>query len=476
MQSENRASFTKDRIKQFHRMKLPVPSLPTPRLIKEVDAIASQLSGMPRTPSAFEIDAIYKRMIIAIDSSALGDISLKDWKMAAYVLWYGNRKLGSEPPFLDAYLDWLKATPLPSNWRRLIYVYLRDYSYKESFADAFSNMAKAIRSAFKQPDLKQRLEKWVNRQEAYTLFSDASDLKKSTRAFYESRANWDEFAEATGLDGELGFTGYADAVGMQMLNEYKKSPNPDVALSFLKYQLADKKLRFAHRRVAIIEGLLSPWLQSQKAVDEQARKAVQEWLLIQFNDPRLPIHANKGWQGVGLEYKKVMYRWLVGESLNQFFEIIDRVAQESHWKYRKAFWKAYYDAGVLDEAWVALGPDAKYYAERIFGERLSAGELQNLTDKKHSVLVVRIGDLVLADWSHNGKCRAWKVGDKSCPETYKSQYSGFALKAPSMKIVDTHLEDGISHQGSENYRWQSRLAEFIYDQTGIRIQQRDFRI
>ena len=56
------------------------------------------------------------------------------------------------------------------------------------------------------------------------------------------------------------------------------------------------------------------------------------------------------------------------------------------------------------------------------------------------------------------------------------KYNGFALKNQSMKIVDTHQQDGISHQGSENYRWQQRLADFIYDQTGIRIQQRDFRI
>jgi hypothetical protein len=69
-----------------------------------------------------------------------------------------------------------------------------------------------------------------------------------------------------------------------------------------------------------------------------------------------------------------------------------------------------------------------------------------------------------------------KLTDKGCPETYKMKYNGFALKSISMKIVQSHQQDGISHQGSENYLWQRRLSDFIFDQTGIRIQQRDYRI
>ena len=190
----------------------------------------------------------------------------------------------------------------------------------------------------------------------------------------------------------------------------------------------------------------------------------------------MPNHRDKGWRFVDEKSIKLVFRWLIGESLEQFFSIIDSMALEHQWKYRKAFWKAYYDKGVLDEAWVAFGPGAILHARRLFGANFSAGELEGATQSNQSVLIIKIKDLVLAEWSHNGKCRAWKSNDKFSPATYKSKYYGSSLRTSSMKIVKTLQQDGISHQQSENYHWQRRLAEFIYDETGIRMLDRDFRI
>ena len=36
-----------------------------------------------------------------------------------------------------------------------------------------------------------------------------------------------------------------------------------------------------------------------------------------------------------------MLRWMVSASLDDFFALIARRAQEDHWRYRKAFWSAY---------------------------------------------------------------------------------------------------------------------------------------
>jgi hypothetical protein len=477
MLSDSNIAHTKDRIKQFHKMKLSIPVLPIPVTAKMVESITSQLSGMPKIPASFEIEATYKRLLLALENTDLASVDQRDWKIAAYALWYGNEKLGNKPEFLKYYLDRLNHQPLPSSWRRLIYVYLRDFKHRTDSPQSFAVISKAIRAAFTNPDLKHRLEQWKIRHDKFGLFAENFDLRKVTDAFSgDAQCDWRRFSDLTGLDGELSFNGYAEAVGLQLLNQVISNPKKEAVIAAQKYHIADKHLRFNDKRVQVIEALLSPWVKSNNALGEETRKSVHEWLLVQFHDPRLPVHERSGWRDVKSEYKKVMFRWLVGESLNQFFEIIDQVANEGHWKYRKAFWKAYYDSGVLDEAWVALGPDAKYYAQRVFSDKLSAGELNGVSDRKHSVLIVRIGDLVLADWSHNGKCRAWKIGDRACPETYKLEYNGFLLKSASMKIVDTHQEDGISHQGSENYRWQVRLADFIYDQTGIRIQHRDFRI
>lgn len=171
-----------------------------------------------------------------------------------------------------------------------------------------------------------------------------------------------------------------------------------------------------------------------------------------------------------------MLRWLVGDSIEQFFDIVDQMALDHQWKYRKAFWMAYFERGYLDEAWFALGPDAQYYAETHFGNKLSFGKIVKECSSNQSVLIIKIKDLVFAEWSHNGKCRAWLTTDPGCPSHYKDNYSGSNLKAKSLKIVPHYQTDGIQHQGSENYSWQEKLNDFIYQHTGIKVYHYDFRI
>jgi predicted outer membrane lipoprotein len=407
---DNNITHTKERVKQFHKMKLSVPVMPTPVIVKTVENIAAQLSGMPRSPSEFEIEPTYKRLLIALENRTLDSVNPRDLKIAPYALWYGSEKLGGNPDFLNFYLGWLKENPLPSNWRRLIYVYLKDFGYSVSFANSYAIMSKAIRSAFSHPDLKARLEQWKTRHEKYGIFAENFDLKKACKAFTsDANLDWQEFSSITGLEGELNTAGYAEAIGVEFLNQLNASSKGEFVKSVQHYHLADKRLRFVDKRVQVIEALLSPWVKGGTSIGDDVRKSVQEWLLLQFHDPRLPVHERSGWRDVRSDYKKVMFRWLVGESLDQFFAIIDQMALEHQWKYRKAFWKAYHEKGMLDEAWVALGPDAKFYAKRIFGNNLSAGELDGGTHGSQSVLIVRIKDLILAEWSHNGKCRAWKI-------------------------------------------------------------------
>lgn len=468
---------TKERIKQFYKMRLSVPTMSVPTIIKTVEKISSQLSGTPKSPSPFEIEETYIRLLEALNNNTLSRVDPRDWKIGTYALWYGDQKLGGNIEFLESYLKWLNENSLPSNWRRLIYVYLKDFNYRLDFPKSFIIISRAIISALAKENLKRRLEKWNDRHNKIELFSENFSLKKAANTFSnESKNDWNTFINLTGLDGELGFSGYAEAVGVQLLNRLVSNPSAENFLSVQKYHSNDNKLRFNEKRPLIIETMLSPWINHPTLPNDEIRKNVQEWLLVNFNDPRLPIHRERGWRSVGDPSLQLMYRWLVGESLDQFFAIIDELALEHQWKYRKAFWKAYHNNGSLDEAWVALGPDAKYYAKNIFGSNLSAGELEAVSQGNQSVLIVKIRDLVLAEWSHNGKCRAWKVEDKLCPSVYKMKYSGNELKAPSMKIVQTHQLDGISHQGSENYFWQRKLADFIFEQTGTRIQQRDFRI
>ena len=478
MQLENNKALTKGEIKLFHHsMKLNAPLLPMPVIIKTVENISLQLSVTPKTPSKFELDLTYQKFIKALNSNQWEIINARDWKFAPYVFWYDIEKLGAKNEFINKYFNWLKAQHLKSHWRRLIYVYLRDFNYRTEYPSTFKTIANAIKYALKQPELKFGLEIWGNRHNKAGLFIDNFDLSKVTTLFtVEAKSDWSQFSDITGLTGELSISGYADAVGIELLKQLTLNPKKELIEAVKFYHFNDQQLRFTDRRVDVITALLSPWKNNTSFKNDELRKEVKNLLIRHFKDPRMPNNRENGWRFVDEDSLKLFFRWMISESLEQFFSIIDSMALEHQWKYRRAFWKAYDDKKHLDEAWVAFGPEAKFYARRLYGANFSAGELEGGNHSTQSVLIVRIRDLIIVEWSHNGKCRAWKNHDQYCPSTYLPKYYAHALKRASRQIVPTHQQDGISHQQSETYSWQRKLANFIYDETGIRMLDRDFRI
>lgn len=475
------STLTKERIKQINiQMKLSGALLSSPQTIKTANRIETMFAGITSTPSHFEIEETYTRFIRALEINHWGNVSPKDWRMAAYVLWNKddeNTPLGSNPLFLNRYLNWMQLNHQPSNWRKLIYVYLRDFGYRKNYTSAFKQLAETIQAALAHPLLSQRLSLWKTRHEKFKLFSEQFSIEKSVKAFtHDAGNNWDQFIDVIGLTGELNNAGYADAVGEELLRQLTDSPNKELLTGVIQYHFSHEKLRFLSRRSELIEAMLSPWVKGTSMVDEEIRRVVQDKLLIQFNDPRLLVHRSRGWRGVQEPFLQVMYRWLMKESLEQFFAIIDQWALDHQWEYRRAFWKAYHDQGLLDGVWVALGADVTSYAKHSFGNTVSFGEISNGAKSDQSVLIIKIQNLVLVEWSHNGMCRAWQDDSELCPILYKDKYNGAELKASSMKIVSNYKDDGIGHRSSETYSWQIKLSSFIYDQTGIRIQHRDFKI
>ena len=478
MQLENNYPSTKDTVQQFLKMKLPQAAMPKPIIIKTVEDIMPQLMGMPKQPNTFEIKETYDRLLEAAQSNKLSWISDSDWRLAPYVFWYGEVILVEDVDFLHAYFSWLSKNMLPRNWRNLIKFYLLYYQHHVENKESFRIIAKMVQTALVNPTLKERLKNWSVRHQSYGLFNEDFIIKQSVSAFVvDAGCDWKHFSELMGLDGELSQGGYADAIGMELLQQLRTTSKLELINAIECFHFENNTLRFENRRTHIIEALLAPWVKQPYLKAENEKDAVYKLLLAHFHDPRLAFHKTKYWRLVSDDALKVMYRWLTEATIDQFFEIIDRMALEHQWKYRKKFWQAYFDKGVIDQAWVALGSNAQRVAHTAFGKHFSAGNIEGSgTDKDQSVLIIQIRDLIFAEWSHNGKCRAWKLDDPNCPVINQPQYFSREIKSHSMQIVPSHQADGITHNSSENYLWQNRLSEFIYNETGIRVSQHDYRI
>ena len=113
------------------------------------------------------------------------------------------------------------------------------------------------------------------------------------------------------------------------------------------------------------------------------------------------------WGSVDDAAKIVIRRWLTENSLEQFLRVVDRVAPTYQWTHRRAFWNAYFKKGYVLDAWVAFGRDGAKLARSVAADRqedvgMAYGQLYRPPNSKQAVLLLRIGDLLVADWSRLG--------------------------------------------------------------------------
>src|SRR5262249_46073877 len=121
-------------------------------------------------------------------------------------------------------------------------------------------------------------------------------------------------------------------------------------------------------------------------------------------------------------------------------------------------------------------------ARHIAGNRDLQGSYGRLGDgnANHSVLLIRIGDLTFAEWSHNGKLRAWPNDSKNVPALFRAKYFRSELIASCLRFpapagrpdLGPRQDDGLTrHAGI----WQGRVAALLQQHEGIRLQARDWQ-
>jgi hypothetical protein len=250
---------------------------------------------------------------------------------------------------------------------------------------------------------------------------------------------------------------------------------PPIAASLLDRALSalapSGKLRFPDERGRMADGLLAAWLGGREP-DATLKERVQRFLLDHLGDPRL---SKATWEAVSEQGRALMRRWLAAASLETFFELIQRHAWDQQWRYRKAFWAACLRKGGISDAWLALGSRVHADARAVRSLGRSYAKLRG-SGADQAVLLMRVGTLVLTEWSHAGKLRAWPSDWKNAPRLGRSEYTRGELVGRSLPFPDTEEKDGLRHSGSERDRWQHRAAAVLASHGGPRLTNGDWRL
>jgi hypothetical protein len=232
------------------------------------------------------------------------------------------------------------------------------------------------------------------------------------------------------------------------------------------------RLRYPDMVGSIVNALLLPWL--SQAPDKDIERKVRNFVIAAIGDPRFAISSAQ-WSDVDRSAREVLIGWLTRASVVQFFEIVSQTMskpdEKRMWKYRRKFWSAYLPH--ISNAWVAFGVEGEHLARQMAARTQDSsfkqfGRLNGSAQSTHAVLIVTIGDLVIAEWSHSGKCRMWPRGHPQAPRPYQPDYNAYDLRWSDWWEQ--------SHHGNETYGWQRKFEQKIRHETGIKMRFSDYQV
>ncbi|WP_243439393.1 EH signature domain-containing protein [Fundidesulfovibrio soli] len=468
----------KDILKAWQNPVCPIRSMefPTSKAVEAARRIGEGVDRQTKPP--IDLSMLRTKIVQAAKSKDFSAFDVLDWRYSTMCL---DKESGllEEMTLLQAYLGALAQRAKGRILRGLARVYVHVFS---SFPSAASILAAFLAS---RADAMGR--RWADPAKKYHLFNPdqvvASLARHLLRQDVDASHGYVAALDQAGLPPGIAVSELGISIFQAALRQASKQGNrldsQEVAQRIIDLSsngeggLALQGANLVVREVT--NALLMPFRATKG--DETIRNRVKTFLLNKLHDPRLDRAL---WLPVREEAKAVMHGWLTEQSLELFLGIVDRVSDMDEdarrmWQMRGKFWRAYHRKGFINEAWVVLGVNGVREARRInlqadspLGQALSYAELTYSTDiMNHIVLIMKIDNLVVVDWSHNGRCHIWSDRNKYAPALYRPRYSKNDLTQGSEKPGPyTHYAGGT---------WRENVAEHIRRETGRRVLANDYR-
>lgn len=418
-------------------------------------------------PQPADILIVYRKLISIIEGAeSFQMISAKEWKLVPWAL---IRAVDENEPLFEVngatakILSYIRDSRKHRAIQPLLNVFLMEYPYNSA---SFDNLRESAKSLLINHSIEQlaSVKEWLVANQI--MENNAPDLS-AQRAL---SMGLPELFVAMRFSKGLEFGSFAELMVQKFLTKlsyFVANSSGDEQFkminSLLEF-LVDGEIKYSSLRIDIADGLLQPFQISKPT--KKLKKLLKNFFLLHYRDPRI----KKGlWVGVSEEAISIFRSWMVEDTMLDFFKLLSHVAKtdataDKHWVYRKRFWNAYLQQGHIAEAWVALGPIAKDVAKEFISSNGSYAGLSGGL-RSHSVLIMKIGSLVITEWSHIGKFRVWDTNNSS-PVLYKKSYDRGSL------VYGFDYEG--AHMGSENGSWQYKLSQRITDYTGLNVSHREY--
>jgi len=176
--------------------------------------------------------------------------------------------------------------------------------------------------------------------------------------------------------------------------------------------------------------VLAPWLNAEPS--QQHLTFVTENLIGLYGDPR--VQRGGAWAGVPAEHQNVLMRWLTGENIRFFLDIVTKSEASHMWEPRRKFWLGLHEQKRIDAAWVAFSKAADDHAKQELGSRGGKGlldfgrQVAGGTRSDTSLLIMQIGEKIVVEGSHNYMVHLFRKGEPRAPKLYDRKYDCEAIR------------------------------------------------
>ncbi len=410
----------------------------------------------PQPNDLNDLEKVIPEIINHFQKGKINNLSPSLKRKIPFCIWFKKNPLKKHMYIINDYYDDVIANPTKRSLWNLIYAYLLNYDLNDIDCKKIGNVILKVNSKIND----QRISPLIDKYALFSLGEDTRNVSTFLKSYDETFENFlvDEFL----VNQTVMQSKFMETVFRYVASDFKNNLNVKYIKKIIDIYKNEDVINYENQSIHMIESFLDPWI-NQKPSPE-IKKFLEEYLIDEFGDLRNPDEENK-WLQIKEVHKKIFRRWLAGAQIEFFVNIISDVAYMDQWQYRRKFWLSYYDENRIDDAYVILGKDAIDYINTKnhdniinFGKFATGSRVR----RDQSVLLLKINDLIIADWSHDGACRIWEESSKNHPEMFKDEYT-------RDELVENISFDPINHISSSYGTWQRRVASHIQNYTGIRM-------
>ncbi|KRA28532.1 MULTISPECIES: EH signature domain-containing protein [unclassified Brevundimonas] len=438
-----------------------------PELVLLPRAVA-QISGEARAINLEATEALQQRVAGLISEGQVASLSRRDLRESCRTFLHPPHPPAKDTTIANPICDQVETLRRRSALFALLDAYLDGFDQDD--ADV-AWLAKRLTTASKSWPWRGT-DPWPARIKAFELLTPSKAPGRLAAAVLGGKGDFRSILDEAGLTtegrriGGLGLAGFTAAC--ETVRKLKAAQAVAAQERLIEWSGGSGTLAYPKAWPQFAGALFEPWGASEPA---RAHKTlIVDKAVAHAGDPRINRARWRPVEEVAGDAYAIILRWLTEASVRQFFDIVNETMTDrpDMWADRRKFWTRYLDADMISAAWVAFGSDGAARADRaaqrtgdkslsMFG-RLASGSGRS---SQHAALIMKIGDLTIAEWSHNGKWNIWGRNDPKHPVLFRHN---------SRRLPDYDSSELMRAptSGSHTTWWQSRVADIIKNETGLR--------